>query len=640
MSQPPLEIVLEFARAQSAAEPFGSPLSDQEYLLRRGDGDYASARFPWSEELRQDLLAFERARADAQAVKRLGHMLRDFLAGLGWGEIERDIEEALAQEREVHLTVRCGVSELYGVPLDLVTLGKTGPTLAALPGCHLRYEWPETHSARPEVAPSPEGGRIVFAWSAAGGPVPAEKHLQAIDAAAKGCQLFDPGIEIFKPAEDELRHVSLAALSKRLEAARASQTPIAALHLLCHGGKLPGETKSYGLRWNSSRDPQAPEWVDPAALERVLHPYAGLVRMVVLCACQGANAGAEDNHLGSVAQALHRIGIPVVVTSRYPLSVPGSNELTERLYQTLLAGEPMHRAVATARQALANDASTLDWAALQVYSRAEDGADVYPFTFRPYRGLLTFEARHARFFFGREELTKKLRQRTLDAAEGKLPRFQVVAGISGSGKSSLVKAGLVPTLGEGWDTAELRPSEGAGEPGPLALLVRKLRALRGEAAGSEPATTEFVLGEAKRLREAHPTRKLLLVVDQFEEVFTALAETPSARRCGNSRETRRWGSWWSRRCEWTSSAEPASCAWMRARAWTRSSTTSGAASSLNRCKASNWKKPSRGRRAGWACEWRRGSPSGSGMTWATNPARCRCWSTRWTRSGGSARARC
>jgi hypothetical protein len=50
-----------------------------------------------------------------------------------------------------------------------------------------------------------------------------------------------------------------------------------------------------------------------------------------------------------------------VVTSRYPLSTLGSNDLTERLYQTLLAGEPMHRAVAAARQALANDASTLDW---------------------------------------------------------------------------------------------------------------------------------------------------------------------------------------------------------------------------------------------------------------------------------------
>ena len=118
----------------------------------------------------------------------------------------------------------------------------------------------------------------------------------------------------------------------------------------------------------------------------------------------------------------------MVVTSRYPLSIPGSNDLTGRLYQTLLADEPLHRAIAVARQALVNDASSLDWAAPQVYARAEDGADVYPFTFRPFRGLLTFEARHARFFFGHEELMKKLRQRVLNATEGKLPCFQVVAG--------------------------------------------------------------------------------------------------------------------------------------------------------------------------------------------------------------------
>lgn len=39
--------------------------------------------------MRQDLLAFESARADAQAVKRLGHVLHDFLEALGWSQIER-----------------------------------------------------------------------------------------------------------------------------------------------------------------------------------------------------------------------------------------------------------------------------------------------------------------------------------------------------------------------------------------------------------------------------------------------------------------------------------------------------------------------------------------------------------------------
>ncbi len=58
----------------------------------------------------------------------------------------------------------------------------------------------------------------------------------------------------------------------------------------------------------------------------------------------------------------------------------------------------------------------------------------------PYRGLLPFEAEHARFFFGRDadiaRLVEKLAQNP----------FVAVVGASGSGKSSLVKAGLLPRL--------------------------------------------------------------------------------------------------------------------------------------------------------------------------------------------------
>jgi len=60
----------------------------------------------------------------------------------------------------------------------------------------------------------------------------------------------------------------------------------------------------------------------------------------------------------------------------------------------------------------------------------------------PYRGLKPFEEQHARFFFGRQELIEQLYARI--AAPDHL--LTVVLGISGSGKSSLVKAGLIPYL--------------------------------------------------------------------------------------------------------------------------------------------------------------------------------------------------
>jgi WD40 repeat protein len=60
----------------------------------------------------------------------------------------------------------------------------------------------------------------------------------------------------------------------------------------------------------------------------------------------------------------------------------------------------------------------------------------------PYRGLESFEEKHAQFFFGRQELIKKLAARI---SESQQP-LTVVLGVSGSGKSSLVKAGLIPCL--------------------------------------------------------------------------------------------------------------------------------------------------------------------------------------------------
>jgi WD40 repeat protein len=60
----------------------------------------------------------------------------------------------------------------------------------------------------------------------------------------------------------------------------------------------------------------------------------------------------------------------------------------------------------------------------------------------PYRGLESFEEKHAQFFFGRQELIKRLETRISQPQQP----LTVVLGVSGSGKSSLVKAGLIPCL--------------------------------------------------------------------------------------------------------------------------------------------------------------------------------------------------
>src|SRR5439155_26836632 len=63
----------------------------------------------------------------------------------------------------------------------------------------------------------------------------------------------------------------------------------------------------------------------------------------------------------------------------------------------------------------------------------------------PFRGLERFEAEHAPVFFGRHQLQRRAVELLIDAASRGCA-FQLISGPSGSGKSSLARAGIVPDL--------------------------------------------------------------------------------------------------------------------------------------------------------------------------------------------------
>ncbi|HEX5750585.1 MAG TPA: CHAT domain-containing protein, partial [Archangium sp.] len=518
----PYALVLEFSRAREAGDPYAFRFEEQDYQLRLEGGVFQNAPFPWNPGVLADLEALESPTPGSEAVQRLGNNLRSFLGRLDWGMQEAAIEQALAEGREVQVSLRSGAAELYALPWELLTLKGSGQHLGEVPGCTLRYEWPRAEGPARTAAPA-EGGRILFAWSTAAGDVGAEAHQRAI---ARACERGDVP---FDARQDVLGNVSLKGLA---EALRTAREPVAVLHILCHGSQA-GAT--YGLKWNASREGGEPDFVDGARLRQVLAPYASTLRLVVLSACRSGSSGEPGRHVGSVAQELHRVGIAAVVASRLPLSVAGSIRMTEVLYEQLL-GEScsLERALGEARQQLRLEGRQLDWASLQLLARADEGTDLRPLALRPYRGLLAFEAKHRRFFFGREALAKELRERVREAVEGQRPRFQVVAGASGAGKSSVVMAGLVPLLLEekDWDAVVVRPSElvggGGGSEGSfpsLGGLRKRLRALGSSepVVGGPGASEAEVLEEARRLHEKRPGRKLLLVVDQLEEAFTQLS---------------------------------------------------------------------------------------------------------------------
>jgi tRNA A-37 threonylcarbamoyl transferase component Bud32 len=166
----------------------------------------------------------------------------------------------------------------------------------------------------------------------------------------------------------------------------------------------------------------------------------------------------------------------------------------------------------------------------------------------PYRGLQTFEAEHAEFFYGREALIYQLVEQvvnlSLNGGKEGVGRFLVILGASGSGKSSLVRAGLIPTLqkegtllgADQWIIRVMKPGNR-----PLEELVAQLTPILYEPVELLKSSRQLLdnltadgrtLQIALRLAwaDAPPQQRLLLIVDQFEEVFTLCQDETERQR--------------------------------------------------------------------------------------------------------------
>jgi WD40 repeat protein/class 3 adenylate cyclase len=136
----------------------------------------------------------------------------------------------------------------------------------------------------------------------------------------------------------------------------------------------------------------------------------------------------------------------------------------------------------------------------------------------PYKGLATFGVDDAEWFYGRERLVAELIARLAGA-----PLLAVV-GPSGSGKSSAVRAGLVPAIQAGvlprsdeWIVVLMRPGEH-----PLRELDRALWSMLPEQIRADLAGEDRPLQAARDVLGADG--RLILVIDQFEEVFTLCSD--------------------------------------------------------------------------------------------------------------------
>ena len=150
----------------------------------------------------------------------------------------------------------------------------------------------------------------------------------------------------------------------------------------------------------------------------------------------------------------------------------------------------------------------------------------------PYRGLAPFRRDDEARYFGRAGSTAALLTRLADAAAA--GGIVMLTGASGAGKTSLIQAGAFPAIARSelavpgsssWPVVELRPG-----PDPVEELLRKLPELTDAVATPTPSPSMVQAMVKVAIERRRPTaRRLLIVVDQFEEVFTQCADEERRR---------------------------------------------------------------------------------------------------------------
>jgi WD40 repeat protein/DNA-binding SARP family transcriptional activator len=151
----------------------------------------------------------------------------------------------------------------------------------------------------------------------------------------------------------------------------------------------------------------------------------------------------------------------------------------------------------------------------------------------PYKGLRAFTEADALDFFGREAMTSRLLSRLREG--GPCGRFLAVVGPSGSGKSSVLRAGLIPAVragalpgSEGWYVALMTPTDDPFRE--LATALGHVAVGLTDAAGEQ--LEDGPAGWSQAVRAVLPDHEgeLLLVIDQFEELFTLVEDEERRRR--------------------------------------------------------------------------------------------------------------
>ncbi len=265
-----------------------------------------------------------------------------------------------------------------------------------------------------------------------------------------------------------------------------------------------------------------------------------------------------------IAAELENLHIPQVIVMREPVPDKVANQFSKYFFQEFTEGKSFYKSVNVARrklQGLEKKYPCASWLPVIVQNLLE-----IPPTWQnlgainkcPYLGLAAFKEEDAANFFGREFVTRQL-----VSVVNKKP-FVAVVGASGSGKSSLIFAGLIPQLKQDkkrdWLIVDFRPGNNPFESLAIGLLQGlphlKPLLIKDNGLELEPHPSPLLVKEREldsnqnrftelqlevELRSGNKSLKniiepfiignqklhLAIIVDQFEELFTLCSDTDS-----------------------------------------------------------------------------------------------------------------
>jgi hypothetical protein len=471
---------LELLRHGPAHNQLLSPLTA--YLALCGNHDAESVhvqmeQLQWS-RLQRDL---RYARGDRQADERLLDAANEV------SRIAASIRSLTAEisaaprggKGMVHLRLVVSASELALLPFELLISPPGFPGQ----GQHLLLQTVspvtltrEVRGVSPAAIQWPSQPRILIAAAspeaADRAAVPTEAHLFAIKRA------LEPWLVQGSEGSELRRYVTLLPRATLVQIREAcAETRFTHVHVLAHGAEVPNRDElegRFGLALHADGDDRQPDVVSGARLAAAIRGYASgpsgeisSPAVVTIASCDGGNVGSVIAPGASVAHDLHQSGVPLVVASQFPLSMPGSVIMAQALYARLLRGEDPRVVIHVLRQELHIACpDNHDWASIVAYAALPPDIDEQVRRAkidRPYRAI---EAALGRLDRTRDTASPAERDAVVESLEAAVNWMRAVVPDGDGAADAALRArakGLLANVEKRW--AELLVKFKPGESG-------------------------------------------------------------------------------------------------------------------------------------------------------------------------------